>query len=72
MENKETRGGFRVGAGKPSLGDNGRVTITFRVSPKTKKMVEVLKKKGGLRLGRIIDEHISTIFYDMYDDSELR
>lgn len=62
------RGGKREGAGRPLPPDGKRVTITIRVSPKTKESIAYLKAQG-IGIGMLVDKMIDEMVQPKYNQS---
>ncbi len=61
-ETQSGRGGKRKGAGAPPKGDKVRVTMAVRVSPETKKTLELEKDNSGSSYGQLIDHAVEKAF----------
>lgn len=64
MSNDKQHGGRRPGAGrKPLTPGEHRESMTFSVSPTTKRMAAELRKKG-VALNEMVEDYIQVLHYD--------
>lgn len=59
MEKKNTHGGYREGSGRKAAIEGGTITVTWRVSPFSKKWLNEKAKEQGTTIGAIIEQLIS-------------
>lgn len=61
MERKLTHGGYREGAGRPSIcPEKKRVQMSISVAPSTKKWLQQQARKQGLASGKLIELYIES------------
>ena len=64
MNKIERRGGSRHGSGrKPAVPGKKRIQISISVSPKTKRMIDEIRKRK-VKVGQVVDELIRQYFED--------